>query len=115
MSEKTLVGGFGFAEEGFIFLRIDRAIWTDTTLNYEEKIIMNLIYQFNVQNMCCTFSPEWIAYKFGWEPQFVTEIVTLLERKGLIRVRIKDENYAMSLILPGEPDPCSKLDEITSI
>jgi len=112
MSEKTLVGGYGFAEEGAIFLRIDRAIWSDQALGIEQKIILNFVYQFHVMNLCCTFSPEWIAYKFGWETQFVQEVVTLLEKLGYIRVRIKDDNFAMSIILPGEPDPCQDLDEI---
>lgn len=115
MSEKTLVGGYGFAEEGAIFLRIDKAIWTDHTLSIEQKIILNFVFQFHVHNLCCTFSPEWIANKFGWEEAFVTEVVTLLERLGYIRVRIKDTNFAMSIILPGELDPCRGLDELEAI
>lgn len=112
MSQKELIGGYAFAEDGAIFLRIDKAIWSDHTLMIEQKIILNFIYQFHTHNLCCTFSPAWIADKFGWEEQFVTEVVTLLERLGYIRVRVKDDNYAMSIILPGEPDPCRNLDEV---
>lgn len=112
MSEKTLVGGYAFAEEGAIFLRIDRAIWSDQSLQVEQKIVLNFIYQFHVHNLCCTFSPAWIGNKFGWDEAFVTEVVTFLEKLGYIRVRVKDDNYAMSIILPGEPDPCRSLDEI---
>lgn len=112
MTAKTLVGGYGFAEEGAIFLRIDRAIWSDPALAIEQKIIINFVYQFHVQGLCCTFTPEWIAYKFGWEPQFVQEVVTLLEMLGYIRVRVVNDKFAMSIILPGENDPCQSLDEI---
>lgn len=115
MSENLTAEEKVLSDQGAIFLRIDRAIWSDHTLTIEQKIIMNFVFQFNIMNMCCTFSPEWIAHKFGWEPVFVTEVITLLEKLGYIRVRIKDDNYAMSLILPGHSDPCSSLDSLEAI
>jgi hypothetical protein len=92
-----------------ILLRVDNFIWGDQSLNYPEKIILNLIFSFTIREECCTLSDVWIANKFGWTSQFVKEIVQLLANRGWVIIHPQwDGSRTLSIHIPGKPDPCDQ-------
>jgi hypothetical protein len=92
----------------YILLRIDPFVWHDTSLNYPEKIILEIIFSFTAQQKCCYVSDAWIANAFGWEDQFVAEIIALLELRGWIIITYDQfgGQRKMSINIPGERNPC---------
>ena len=94
--------------EGYILLRVDPHIWNDQSLNYPEKIILNLIYGFTAQGKCCYVSNDWISAKFGIDPNLVGNIIGMLKTRGFINVTpgSAGEPRRMCINIPGEPDPC---------
>lgn len=102
---------------GYILLRIDPFIWCDTSLNYPEKIILNFIFSWTIQDKCCLATDEWLAYKFGWEPDFVNQVITLLEQRGWIKITPADWQHPrrMSIYIPGNECPCQEFTDVTAI
>lgn len=98
-------------ENHYILLPVFPNVWADESLNYPEKIILSLIWGQNIQNKCAVFSQDWIANNFGWSPQFVNEVVSLLALRGIIKVRREFGELRMSVFVPGEPDPCITITE----
>lgn len=93
-------------ENRYILLPVFPTVWADESLNYPEKIILCLIWGQNIQGHCAVFSQNWIANNFGWTPQHVNEVVSLLALRGIIKVRREGADLHMSVFVPGEPDPC---------
>jgi len=95
--------------EGYILLRVDPHIWNDQSLNYPEKIILNLIYGFTAQGKCCLVGNDWIADKFGMDVFLVRDIINMLAARGFIKVYpgTAGSYRRMSINIPGEPDPCT--------
>jgi len=82
------------SNESPILLRVDPFIWKDTSLNYPEKFIFNLIFGFSIDGKCCELDNHWIATKFGLEEDFVEDVLSLLVMKGMLNVypaRISEE------------------------
>lgn len=94
--------------EGYILLRVDPHIWNDESLNYPEKIILNLIYGFTAQGKCCMITDEWISAYFGIELKLVASILQMLRIRQYITVTEASAGSPrrMSINIPGEPDPC---------
>lgn len=94
--------------EGYILLRVDPHIWNDESLNYPEKIILNLIYGFTAQGKCCFVSDEWITAKFGIDLNLVRSVIQMLRIRQYITVEdaSADSPRRMSINIPGEPNPC---------
>ena len=99
-------------ENTYILLPVFPKIWQDESLNYPEKIMLSLIFGQNQQNKCATFSPNWIANNFGWQPQFVNEVTSILALRGIIRVERKAGELMMSIVIPGEPNPCLNISDV---
>lgn len=94
--------------EGYILLRVDPQIWHDPSLNYPEKIILNLIYGFHAQGKCCMVSDEWISSKFGMDYSLVRDVIRMLSTRGFVSL-IPGEYGSprrLSIVIPGEPNPC---------
>lgn len=90
-----------------ILLRIDPFLWSDDSLNYPEKIILNLILSFTIRQECCTLNDEWIASKFGWTPGFCKDVIQLLVSRGWINMNKQwDGTRQLSFHIPGTPNPC---------
>jgi hypothetical protein len=103
-------------EEKPILLRVDPFIWNDESLNYPEKIILNLIFSFTVRGECCTVSDHWIGSKFGWNEKFSKEIIELLKVRGWINYHPQwDGGRTLSINIPGAPDPCEAFDNISHV
>ena len=94
--------------EGYILLRVDPHIWHDQSLNYPEKIILNLIYGFTAQGKCCFVSDEWISAKFGIDLNLVRSVIQMLKVRQFINVTEPTAEYPrrMCINIPGEQDPC---------
>jgi hypothetical protein len=91
-----------------ILLRIDPFIWQDESLNYPEKIILNLVFSFTIREECCSVTDQWIANKFGWTSQFVKELIGLLTMRGWLLVHPQwDGSRTLSIHIPGKQDPCN--------
>jgi hypothetical protein len=94
-------------EDQPILLRVDPFIWNDESLNYPEKITLNLIFSFTIRGECCTVTDQWIATKFGWTPQFSKELIQLLSNRGWVNIHPQwDGGRTLSIAIPGTPDPC---------
>lgn len=100
-------------DNGYIFLRIDPHIWADESLNYPEKIMLNLVFSFTVQGKCCTITDSWVASKFGWPTNFVSELISILRLRGWLNVSHGPfGDRFISIMIPGETDPCKFDDTI---
>ena len=101
----------------YILLRIDPFLWHDTSLNYPEKIILEVIFGFTAQQKCCYVSDAWIANAFGWEEDFVADVLAMLQIRGWILV----DNDAfggqrkLSINVPGERNPCAPWEDAEMI
>lgn len=104
-------------DTGYILLRVDKFIWEDPNLNYPEKIVLNFIFSWSIQEKCCFASDEWIASKFGWDDNFVNQIIGMLQVRGYVDVVEADWQYPrrLSVILPGFKNPCFDFEDITAI
>jgi len=104
-------------DNGYILLRVDRSIWEDQNLDYPEKIVLNFVFSWSIQNKCCFVSDEWLATKFGWSEKYVNEIISILQIKGYLSVIEKDWQYPrrLSVILPGHVNPCYDFEDYTLI
>jgi hypothetical protein len=90
-----------------ILLRVDPFIWQDESLNYPEKIMLNLVFSFTIRGECCSLTDQWIGNKFGWSAQFSRELIQLLSNRGWIKIHPQwDGTRNLSLHIPGSPDPC---------
>ena len=94
--------------EGYILLRIDPHIWNDQSLNYPEKIILNLVYGFTAQGKCCFVSDDWISSYFGIDVNLVRNIISMLSMRGYMKVSpaTAGSPRRMGINIPGEADPC---------
>jgi len=91
----------------YILLRIDPFIWRDESLNIPEKILLNFVFSFTVENRCCDVDTSWIADRFGWNPQFVNEMINMMALRGWLYVERKsDGTRLMSINIPGRNNPC---------
>lgn len=104
-------------DDGYILLRVDKFIWADPDLNYPDKIVLNFIFSWSIQEKCCFASNDWIASKFGWDPKFVDQIIGILQIRGYVNVIEADWQYPrrLSAILPGYKNPCQEFEDITAI
>lgn len=94
-------------EDQPILLRVDPFIWNDESLNYPEKIILNLIFSFTIRGECCTVTDQWIGTKFGWNAQFSKELIQLLSNRGWVNIHPQwDGSRTLSIAIPGTQDPC---------
>jgi hypothetical protein len=92
-----------------ILLRIDPFIWSDESLNYPEKIILNLVFSFTIREECCFVTDEWIANKFGWTPKFVKNVIQLLVQRGWVLLHPQwDGSRPLSIHIPGQTSPCDQ-------
>lgn len=99
-----------------ILLRIDPFLWRDESLNYPEKIILNIIFSFTIRGECCELSNDWIASKFGWTPVFVAEVVDLLRIREWINVHQNwNGSRCLSIHIPGQTNPCDAYQGITDV
>lgn len=96
--------------DNYILLRIDPHIWNDRSLNYPEKIILNLVYGFTAQGRCCLVSDEWISQYFGIELKLVEDVIKMLAIREIINVTPGEAGHTrkISINIPGEPDPCAE-------
>jgi hypothetical protein len=102
--------------EQAILLRIDPFLWQDESLNYPEKIVLNLIFSFTIRQECCDLTNEWIAGKFGWTPSFVDEVIQLLRVREWIHVHEKWQGArCLSINIPGQPNPCDSFEGIMDV
>ena len=96
-----------------ILLRIDPFLWNDDSLNYPEKIMLNLILSFTLRDECCTLTDEWIAAKFGWTPNFCKELIGLLATRGWINVYKEfGSERKMSFYIPDRDSPCQDISTV---
>jgi len=99
-----------------ILLRVDAFIWSDESLNYPEKIVLNLIFSFTIREECCSLSDEWIASKFGWSAGFSADLIKILAQRGWVKVHYPwGGNRTLSLHIPGRPDPCDAFSDAVVI
>lgn len=96
------------SEIGYILLRVDPFIWHNEHLNYPEKLILNIVFGFTMDNKCCELSDTWFANKFGWTPQFVREVIDLLRIRGFLRVNQIEvgAGYVRGLSVPMSDREC---------
>lgn len=73
-------------DNGYIMLRVDPFIWHNDSLTYPEKLILNIVFGFTIDNNCCRIADTWFATKFGWTPQFVGEMIEMLRKRGFLTV-----------------------------
>lgn len=100
-------------DEQPILLRIDPFIWNDPNLNYPEKIILNFILSFSLRDECCTVTDEWLGSKFGWTPNFVKDVISLLATRGFIVSKTQwDGKRKLSFYIPGKANPCEDIDTV---
>lgn len=93
--------------QGYILLRIDPFIWEDESLNIPEKILLNFVFSFTIENKCCDVDSAWIARRFGWTPQFVNEMILMMVIRGWLYVSENPNGTRhMSIIIPGRTNPC---------
>ena len=94
--------------DNYILLRIDPHIWNDPSLNYPEKIILNLVYGLTAQGKCCFLTDDWISQYFGIELRLVGDIIRMLAMRGVLCVipGLAGQPRKMCINIPGEPDPC---------
>ena len=103
-------------EETPILLRVDPFIWRDESLNYPEKIVLNVIFSFTIRGECCTVTDEWIGSKFGWSAQFSRELIQLLANRQWVKIHPGwDGSRSLSINIPGKPDPCDSFSGITDV
>ena len=95
-----------------ILLRIDPFIFRMEDLSLFEKMLLNYVFSWAVQNKCCFSSSEWLAYKFGYTEQEVDTTLRLLEMKNLIKINRAFTGGARALTFVFEEeiqDPCDGL------
>lgn len=93
--------------EGYILLRVDPFIWEDESLNITEKILLNFVFSFTIENKCCDVPSEWIAKRFGWTTQFVNEMIFMMVVRGWLWVENQPNGIRlMSIVIPGRENPC---------
>jgi hypothetical protein len=93
--------------EGYILLRVDPFIWEDESLTIPEKILLNFVFSFTIENKCCTVQSSWIAQRFGWTERFVNEMILMMTIRGWLFVSDnKSGTRTMSILIPGHPNPC---------
>ena len=93
--------------EGYILLRVDPFIWEDESLTIPEKILLNFVFSFTIENKCCTVPSAWIAKRFGWTEKFVNEMILMMTIRGWLYVSEGSlGTRTMSILIPGHPNPC---------
>lgn len=98
--------------QGFMLLRCDNFIFHNQSLTLEEKILLNLIFSFSVQSKCFFASSDWIAYRFGWSPLFVDEMIAKLKLQGFIKVNpYHVTGRSIWFVLDEWEDPCDACDD----
>ena len=107
------------SENGYILMRVDPFIWHNDQLNYPEKLLLNVVFGFTIDNKCCHLADTWFATKFGWTPQFVTEMVKMLKMRGYLLVTedVWGFGFVRGLSVPmGDREcPCIQSEQIIHI
>lgn len=94
-------------EGSYILLRVDPFIWRDDSLNVNEKILLNFVFSFTIENKCCDVPSDWIADRFGWTERFVDEMIQMMIMRGWLFVNKEFGGVRkMSIAIPGHLNPC---------
>ncbi len=83
--------------EAHILWRIDPWIFREEGLSMLEKMLLNYVFSWTIQNRCCFSSDEWIAYKLNLQPSDIFTALNLLKMKGYISINRGFEGGARSL------------------
>lgn len=94
--------------ENAILLRVDPWIFRLDGLTLLEKILLNYVYSWSIQNRCCFSSDSWLGHKLGFEEGDIKTTLDLLQMKGYIRINRSFQGGARSLsfVFTDLPDPC---------
>ena len=49
------------SENGYILMRVDPFIWHNDELQYPEKLLINVVFGFTLENKCCHLADTWFA------------------------------------------------------
>ena len=83
--------------EAAILWRIDPWIFREEGLSLLEKMLLNYVFSWSIQNRCCFSSDEWLAYKLNFKPNEIFTTLNLLQMKGYIRINRSFQGGARSL------------------
>lgn len=83
--------------EAAILWRIDPWIFREEGLTFMEKMLLNYVFSWSIQNRCCFSSDEWLGYKLNVQPSDIFTTLNLLQMKGYIRINRGFEGGARSL------------------
>jgi len=72
-------------------------IWKSSRFSIEEKLILNLIYNFEIKKGYAYASDYWISDTFGMRLNQVSTLVAELSSAGYINIWYEDEMRCMSL------------------
>ena len=83
--------------EAAILWRIDPWIFREEGLSFIEKMLLNYVFSWSIQNRCCFSSDEWIAYKLNVPASDIFATLNLLQMKGYIKINRNFDDGARSL------------------
>jgi hypothetical protein len=94
--------------ENAILLRVDPWIFRIEGLSLFEKILLNYVYSWSIQQRCCFSTDEWMGHKFGFPKNDVFTTLNLLQMKGYITINraFKGGARSLSFVFTDVPDPC---------
>lgn len=94
--------------ENAILLRIDPWIFRLPDLTLLDKMLLNYVYSWSIQNRCCFSSDAWLAHKFGFTEGDIKTTLDLLQMQGYIRINRSFQGGARSLsfVFTDLPDAC---------
>ena len=77
-------------------------------LNLEEKLIVNYVWGWQVQNKCCFASDEFLGEIICCTPIKTRGLINGLANRGKVKITHAPDTTARMLSIPiqGEPDPC---------
>ncbi len=74
-------------------------IWQSSRFSVEEKLILTLVYNFQIKTGAAYASDYWISDTFGMRLNHVSELVAALSSAGYINIWYEEETRYMSLDL----------------
>lgn len=83
--------------EAAILWRIDPWIFRENGLTFMEKMLLNYVFGWSIQNRCCFSSDEWLGYKLNISPFDIATTLDLLQLKGYIKINKNFDDGARSL------------------
>ncbi len=96
--------------EAAILWRIDPWIFREEGLTFMEKMLLNYVFSWSIQNKCCFSTDEWIAFKLNVQPSDIFTTLNLLQMKGYISINRNFDNgdRSLSFTFSDVEDVCKK-------